>query len=409
MCKEIESDNKTSGKIEFNDDISIVLCGEAGKGIQTVERILVEILKESGLNVFGTKEYMSRIRGGSNSVTIRVSSKRVASPLERIDILVPLDSSAVHHLHNRISAKTLVLADLSQLSGVTDGIPSKVLDIPLLRYASRLGNAIYTNIIATGIIACLLHVDIALCEKAVIGRFSKVKKGVVENNLQAIRMGFDIAGELMEASGVTIHMDRCSEITNEILINGAEAVGLGAVAGGCNFISSYPMSPSTGVLVLLSSLARKFNIVAEQAEDEISAVNMALGAWYAGARAMVTTSGGGFALMEEGISLAGMHELPLVVHLAQRPGPATGLPTRTEQADLNLVLYSGHGEFPRAIFAPGTTQEAFELTRYAFDLADEFQIPVFILTDQYFIDSYYNPNLTLSSAIFIPFFYLTVG
>jgi 2-oxoglutarate ferredoxin oxidoreductase subunit alpha len=150
------------------------------------------------------------------------------------------------------------------------------------------------------------------------------------------------------------------------------------------------MSPSTGVLTFLAKHAKTFDIVAEQAEDEIAAINMGIGAWYAGARAMVTTSGGGFALMTEGVSLAGMLESPMVIHLAQRPGPATGLPTRTEQGDLELALYAGHGEFPRIIFAPGKIEDAISLTQRAFNLADKYQVPVFILTDQYFIDSYYN-------------------
>jgi 2-oxoglutarate ferredoxin oxidoreductase subunit alpha len=159
------------------------------------------------------------------------------------------------------------------------------------------------------------------------------------------------------------------------------------------------MSPSTAVLTNLSAQDEQFGIVVEQAEDEISAVNMAIGAWFAGARAMATTSGGGFALMEEGISLAGMLESPLVIHLAQRPGPATGLPTRTEQGDLELALYAGHGEFPRIIYAPGNTEEAFTLTHRAFSESDRCQVPVFILTDQYFMDTYYNvPALDISKT-----------
>ncbi len=152
------------------------------------------------------------------------------------------------------------------------------------------------------------------------------------------------------------------------------------------------MSPSTSVLVFLAKNADEFGIVAEQAEDEIAAINMSIGAWYAGARAMVTTSGGGFALMTEAVSLSGMLETPVVIHLAQRPGPATGLPTRTEQGDLELALYAGHGEFPRIIFAPGNTEQAFYAAHKAFSLADKYQIPVIILTDQYFMDSYYNTD-----------------
>jgi 2-oxoglutarate ferredoxin oxidoreductase subunit alpha len=167
-------------------------------------------------------------------------------------------------------------------------------------------------------------------------------------------------------------------------------VALGALAGGCNFISSYPMSPSTGVLIHLAKQAHTHGVVVEQAEDEISAINMALGSWYAGGRALVSTSGGGFDLMAEGLSLAGAIESPLVIHLAQRPGPGTGLPTRTEQGDLEIARYSGHGEFPRAILAPGSPEEAFACAAHAFTMADASQAPVFLLTDQYLLDTLYD-------------------
>ena len=164
----------------------------------------------------------------------------------------------------------------------------------------------------------------------------------------------------------------------------------GAAAGGCNFVASYPMSPSTGVLTFLAQHAAEFGIVVEQTEDEIAAINMGLGSWYAGGRAMVTTSGGGFALMVEGVSLSGMTETPIVIVEAQRPAPATGFPTRTEQADLDFVIHAGHGEFARVIYAPGTIEEAFYLTLKAFNLAEKFQVPVFIMTDQHLADSLRN-------------------
>ncbi|MBN1332898.1 MAG: 2-oxoacid:acceptor oxidoreductase subunit alpha, partial [Synergistales bacterium] len=160
--------------------------------------------------------------------------------------------------------------------------------------------------------------------------------------------------------------------------------------GGCNLIASYPMSPATGVLTFLAQQAREFGIVVEQIEDEIAAMNVAVGAGYAGARAMVSTSGGGFALMSEGLSLAGVMEIPVVVHLGQRPGPATGMATRTEQGDLELAIYSGHGEFPRMVLAASSIEDAFELTSRAFYLADKFQIQVIMLTDQYFLNTFYN-------------------
>ena len=203
-----------------------------------------------------------------------------------------------------------------------------------------------------------------------------------------------MSDELVRTGKLQIDLARHNEIKDDILIDGVEALAMGAVAGGCNFLSFYPMSPSTAVAVLLAEHSKEFGIIVEQAEDEISAMNMVIGAWYAGARGLASTSGGGFALMVEGLSLAGMIESPMVVHIGQRPGPATGLPTRTEQGDLLFALYSGHGEFPRIILAPGTIEDCFYLAQKAFDLADQYQVPVFILTDQYLLESHYNiPSL----------------
>jgi 2-oxoglutarate ferredoxin oxidoreductase subunit alpha len=170
-------------------------------------------------------------------------------------------------------------------------------------------------------------------------------------------------------------------------LDGNQALALGALLGGCQFVAGYPMTPATSILHYFATVAAEIPVHFEQAEDEIAALNMALGASYAGLRSMVATSGGGFALMTEAVSLAGMTETPIVIIDAQRPGPATGLPTRTEQGDLNFVLHAGHGEFPRVIFAPGSIEEAVSLARIAFDVADRWQVPVFILTDQYLADS----------------------
>ena len=172
-----------------------------------------------------------------------------------------------------------------------------------------------------------------------------------------------------------------------MLIAGIDSIGLGAVASGCKFYSAYPMTPSTGIMNYIAGKGKEYGIIVEQAEDEIAAINMALGASFAGVRAMTGTAGGGFALMVEGLSLAGMTETPIVIALGQRPAPATGFPTRTEQADLNFALYTSHGEFPRVIFAPGTPEQAFYLTNKAFDLAEKYQIPVIIMFDTYLSDS----------------------
>ena len=383
---------KTKNKSKNNreHDVSIVLCGGAGQGIQTVEQLLTRMLKLSGYHVFATKEYMSRVRGGSNSTQIRISDHPVQAPVRRIDFLIPLDKDAIPHVSDRLSKNTTIIGDREKLD--TDW---EVVDVSFSNMAKEIGNIIFANTIAVGLLLGLTDGDIKEGKQFLENYFTQKKKEeFIPDNLKALEKGFQEAARLVKEKHIDpdkfLHMKKSKGIKDDLLINGAEAIGFGAIAGGCNFISSYPMSPSTGVLVFLSQHAHEFDIISEQAEDEISAVNMAIGAWYAGARAMVTTSGGGLALMTEGISLAGMVESPMVIHLAQRPGPATGLPTRTEQGDLQLALYAGHGEFPRIILAPGQIEEAYEVTQKAFYLADKYQVPVFILTDQYTMDSYYN-------------------
>ena len=172
-------------------------------------------------------------------------------------------------------------------------------------------------------------------------------------------------------------------------MNGSEAAGLGAILSGLKFMSAYPMSPSTGIMEYIASKQKELGIIVEQAEDEIAAINMSLGASFAGVRSMTATSGGGFALMTEGLSLSGMTETPMVIYIAQRPGPATGFPTRTEQGDLMFALYDGHGEFPRAILSPGDAEETVYSMNQAFNLADRYQIPVIILGDQNLNDSFW--------------------
>lgn len=384
-------------RISKKEDVSIVLCGEAGQGIQTVEHILVQVLKRSHFHVFATKEYMSRVQGGANSTEIRVSSKRVSAYVDKIDILVPFHAEAIDHVKKRISDRTVVLADSRSIPEDSCAPACHFVGIPFLQIAEEIGGRIYLNIVAASVVLGLVQVDLKTILEFIRQYFNRKGEEIVRKNLEAVRRGYKIGGEILQSGQLQVDISPDPKVAGDILLNGAEAVGIGALAAGCNFLSSYPMSPSTGVMVFLSQQMKEFGVIVEQAEDEISAINMALGASYAGARPLVTTSGGGFALMIEGISLAGMIETPVVVHLAQRPGPATGLPTRTEQADLELVLYAGHGEFPRIIFAPGDLEQAIILTQKAFDLADRFQIPVFVLTDQYLMDAYYNtPSMELS-------------
>ncbi|HOO74275.1 MAG TPA: 2-oxoacid:acceptor oxidoreductase subunit alpha [Tepiditoga sp.] len=378
----------------FKENISVVLSGEAGQGIQTIENLLTRILKDDGFNVFATKEYMSRIRGGSNSTEIRVGKDAVRSHSSNIDILIPLTKESVEHLKDTISSETIIIADMKNLK--IDY--SNAVDVPFFDIAKEIGNRIYSNIVAAGTILALFSTE----KEIIYSRMKKIfakKPELIDKNIEAVNRGYEIGEKIKNSGIIKIEIEKNSKIKDNILINGSEAVALGAMAGGCDSVFSYPMTPGTGVLLSLAQYSKSFGILVEQAEDEIAAINMAIGGWYAGARSMVTTSGGGFALMEEGVSLSGMIETPVVIHIAQRPGPATGLPTRTAQEDLNLALYSGHGEFPRAIYAPGNLEQALKLSRIAFETADEYQIPVFILTDQYFVDSYYNIEKTDLSEV----------
>lgn len=309
--------------------------------------------------------------------------------IARIDLLIPLKKGAIQHIRKRITAATTIIGEKESVESEIDDFKDKYIEIPFTKLAIDIGDKVYANIIASGVILGLFRVDLSIINQFLTKMFSKKGDKVVQKNREALKSGYDIGEKLLTSGKITVDFSRNMAIKEGLVLTGVETVGLGAIAGGCNYIAAYPMSPSTGVLIFLSQQSKDFDIIAEQAEDEISAINMALGAWYAGARGMVNTSGGGFALMVEGLSLAGMIESPLVIHLGQRPGPATGLPTRTEQADLLFALHAGHGEFPRIILAPGSIQDGFYLTQKAFNLADKYQVPVFLLTDQYFLDSTY--------------------
>jgi len=369
----------------YSGDISLVLGGAAGMGVQTVEALLVQVLKREGYHVFASKEYMSRIRGGSNSTEIRVTDKKKGAFVKRIDFLFAMDKDVIPHLEGRISKETIVLGEREKVCATAK--ECHVIDIPFTRFANELGNPLYTSTVAVGVALGILRADEGFFEQYLREHFARKGEEVVKKNIEAAIKGYAFGKHIAYHEGIEVRLTKSQAVEKEILIDGTEALGLGVLAAGCNYISSYPMSPGTGLLTFLADHSKDFGVVIDQAEDEIAAINQGLGAWYAGARAIVTTSGGGFDLMVEGVSLSGIIETPMVAHIGQRPGPATGLPTRTEQADLNLVLYAGHGEFPRAVFAPGTPEEAFLVSQQAFFIANKYQTPVFILTDQYFLDS----------------------
>ena len=364
-------------------NITIVLSGAAGQGINTVEELLTQSLRNSGHHFFSTSELMSRVRGGNNTTEIRIGGKHIQSFSEKIDLLVVLGKNAISRIEKRLSEDTILLGDPFFIESQYSQ-KYKTLSIPINKIAEDSGGIIFSNSVILGILHAMLQLPIESESINITKKFSHKSKEIVDGNIKAFNAGYQSGLPLEFSLALPIFED----VKNNAILSGNDAVTIGAIAGGCNFVAAYPMSPSTEVLLKLAHQAEQFEIVVEQAEDEIAAVNMAIGAWYAGARALTTTSGGGFALMEEGISLSGMTEVPLVVHLAQRPGPATGLPTRTEQADLNLAIYSGHGEFPKIVLAPGSIEDGITITHKAFEMADTFRVPVIILTDQFYLESF---------------------
>ncbi len=363
-------------------DCAIVLAGEAGQGIQVIESLLTRAFRREGYHVFSSPEFMSRIRGGSNSTLLRIGAEPVRAWSDRCDLCVVFDQKALAHLGDRIGPATLVLGD--DLKGIEG---QQFIDVPLARLSEAAGGRLFANTIAAGMIWGLFNAPPETLEQAVKGVFRGKAAEAIDHNLVAAKSGMDVGSQLRRTGLMSLTLPPPGSARRDLHLTSTEAIALGAMAGGCNFVSFYPMSPSTGVASFLAKHGHDFGIIVEQAEDEICAATMVLGAWYAGARALTTTSGGGFALMSEALSLAGITESPMVVLLAQRPGPATGLPTRTEQGDLNLALHAGHGDVPRIILAPGNPQQAFDCARDAFRLADTYQVPVIILTDQYLMDS----------------------
>ncbi|MBS3778761.1 MAG: 2-oxoacid:acceptor oxidoreductase subunit alpha [Desulfovermiculus sp.] len=355
----------------------IRIGGEAGQGLETVGEMLAKALVRSGYEVLTTQSAMSRIRGGHNYFSILTGTESLAGPAEEVDLLVAFTQETVDLHKNALAQGSLILMGQDMDN---PGMES-VLNVP---YAELAADKIVANVVGLGVISAIIGLEEETVSGVVRDALGSKHEDMLSKNLKALKQGIQWTSR---QSFDFQPLPQRHASGSRLAINGNEAIALGALTAGVDFCSFYPMTPATSVALNLISYADEYGVVCEQAEDEIAVINMALGASFCGARSLVPTSGGGFALMGEGISLAGMTETPILVVLAQRPGPATGLPTRTEQGDLELALASGHGEFPRAIMAPGNPQECFHLTIKALDLAEKYQIPVILLTDQYLANS----------------------
>lgn len=350
---------------------NILIGGEAGQGIDTAAAILEKLLKRAGYSVFTVRDFMSRIRGGHNFSLIRFGTEIVSSHSSVLDGIIALDAETVKLHSGELKDDGFILCDDNMEVNDIRTVKLAINDI-----AKSLGNPRVSNSAAIGAVLKIFGEDLGYIEK-VLQEF--IDEKYLDVNHKAIEEGYRRTEKR--------YPHQVGSFGNQMIISGSNAVALGAIAAGLRFYSAYPMSPATPIMVYLASKGDEAGIVVEQAEDEIAAINMAIGASYAGVRAMTGTSGGGFSLMAEAIGLSGIAEIPLVVVNMQRPGPATGLPTRTEQGDLRFMISAAQGEFPRMVIAPRSHSEAFYQTVRALDIAEKYQMPVILLLDQYLGDS----------------------
>lgn len=359
-------------------DVNIRITGGAGQGVHTAGGLLGRLAIAAGHHFHATQDYMSRIRGGRNSYAVRIRETPVRAGRSLADVVLALDPGHLPHILPSVSPAGIVVCDLP--SGEAGSADPRVIAAPLKELAVSAGSPILANIVGAGIVARALGIPPEMVDRVLALEF---KGDILQKNRDAARLG---AGWASTRVPTGYRLPEAA-FHPRMILAGNEALALGAVAGGCKFAAGYPMTPGSSILLGLSVDGPPLGLVFEQAEDEIAALNMAIGASYAGARAMVATSGGGFALMAEALSLAGVVEAPVVVALGMRPGPATGMPTRTGQEDLAFVLSAGHGEFPRLVLSPGSVEEAYALAHHALEMSEAYQVPCILLTDQYLADT----------------------
>jgi 2-oxoglutarate ferredoxin oxidoreductase subunit alpha len=367
----------------MTNNMTIRIGGEAGDGVESSGAGFCQALARGGLHVFGLPDYYSRIRGGHNFYSIRISDQPLYSHAEPVHLLLALTEETIPRHRDKIVEAGAIVYDsnqmsLEQLSG--NGI--LFLPIPLSDMAKdKAGTKLARNTVALGVAAGLTGFDLEPMESVIRQNFARKGQAVVDGNLAAVEAGYQEGQK--HAVGFPFKLRTIPDAPPRMVLNGTQAFSLGALAGGCRFVAGYPMTPGSLVLHWMAAHSARYGVVLKHTEDEIAAINMAIGAAHMGARALVPTSGGGFALMVEALGLAGITETPVVIYNAQRPGPSTGLPTRHEQGDMLFMLYASQGEFPRFLLAPGTHEECFVAGWRAFNLAEKYQTPALVLSDHY--------------------------
>jgi 2-oxoglutarate ferredoxin oxidoreductase subunit alpha len=355
------------------EELSILIGGKAGDGIRQAGQTLARLLNRMGFRIFFYDDYPSLIRGGHNFSIIRASKKKIQAHKEKVDLIVALNQDTVEKHKHRLNPGGVILYDSKKVEAQGVGVDFMGLVKELE------GAPIMRNTAALGALARVLNIEWEMLERVITDTMEKK----VDLNLKIAQSAY----HQVEKAWLSV---RKLDQKMLPLVSGNEAIALGAVQGGLNMYIAYPMTPASAILHYLAEHEDDLGIVTIHPESEIGVVLMALGAAYAGARTMVGTSGGGFALMTEALSLSGQGELPIVFVECQRPGPGTGVPTYTMQGDLSFVIHSGHGEFAKVVLAPGDVEEAFYLTGLAMNLAWKFQIPCFVLSDKHLSESIFS-------------------
>ena len=366
--------------------VTVRIGGEAGMGLESSGAGFGKALVRGGLYVYGLPDFYSRIRGGHNFSTLRIGREPLYAIEDDVHILIALDIETVRrHTNDLVPGAAVVYDAKDEIPGEFQRKDIIYVPIEMTLLAKKLGGReIMRNTLAMGAAACLLGFDQQYIESVIRDNFAGKGGTVVDGNMKVLNRGIEEAKPY--AADFIFRKPAVPNAPQRLFLNGTQAFGLGALAGGCRFVSGYPMTPGSPVLIWFAQHAAKYGAVAKHVEDEISAINMALGASIMGVRSLVPTSGGGYSLMVEATGLAGIWEAPIVLYNAQRPGPATGMPTRTEQADMLFMLFASQGEFPRFMLVPGSVEELFHLGWQAFNLAEEYQTPVMVLSDQNLAD-----------------------
>ena len=362
------------------EDLNWAVGGEAGDGIDSTGKIFAQALSRAGRHVFTSKDFASRIRGGYTAYKIRTSTERIESVVDSLDVLIALTQRTVEENTEELHDGSVIIYDGERTMMEDFEAPEGTvgLSVPLQRLAEEAGGAIMQNVVALGAACAVCDFDVSYLDESLEKRFGGKGSSIVDNNKEAARAGRDYVNDEIAD---TFPYDLDTTDADYVLLNGDEAIGMGAIAAGCRFYAGYPITPATDVMEYLKGRIERFGGHVVQAEDELSAINMALGAARAGARAMTATSGPGIDLMAETFGLVATTETPMVICDVMRSGPSTGMPTKQEQGDLDMLLHGGHGEIPRFVVGATTVAECFHKTIEAFNLAEKYQTPVYLVAD----------------------------